>query len=60
METVGSDLGRTLGRAVFAAGSVTRPFPAGNLVDGAAGVIGTPRAITLTSAATDLSTQTSP
>lgn len=55
MESVGADLGRTLGRAVFAAGSVTRPFAAGNLVDAAAGVIGTPRAISLTSVATDLS-----
>lgn len=55
METVGADLGRTLGRAVFASGSVTRPFAAGNLVDAGAGVIGTPRAISLTSIATDLS-----
>jgi len=55
METVGADLGRTLGRALFRSGAVTRPFPALNLVDGAAGVIGTPRVITLDSIAVDVS-----
>jgi hypothetical protein len=51
MESVGADLGRTLGRAVFKSGSITRPFAAGNLVDAAAGAVGTPRAISLASAA---------
>ena len=55
METVGADLGRTLGRALFRSGAVTRPFPPGNLVDGAAGVIGVPRVITLDSIAVDVS-----
>ncbi len=48
METVGADLGRTLGRAVFRAGVVARPFGAGNLVDAAAAPA--LRAISFTSA----------
>jgi hypothetical protein len=47
METVGADLGRTLGRAVFRAGVVTRPFAGGNLVDAAAAPAG--RLISFTS-----------
>jgi len=47
METVGADLGRTLGRALFRSGAVPRPVAGGNYVDAPAGVIGTPRAITI-------------
>lgn len=47
METVGADLGRTLGRALFRSGAVPRPVAAGNYTDAGAGVIGTPRAITI-------------
>ena len=48
METVGADLGRTLGRALFRSGAVPRPVAAAaNYVDGTAGVINTPRAITI-------------
>lgn len=39
METVGADLGRTLGRAVFKSGALARPFAAGNKAVGATSII---------------------